>query len=104
MTSGNNLLGKFELSGVSPAPRGVRTEDVFDIDANGILSVSASEKTTGKSNCIAITNDKGRSSKNESERMVNDAEKYKRYVLTIELCCISSTDCWTMVNLKRPIL
>ena len=78
MTGGNNLLGKFELSGIPPAPRGVpQIEVVFDIDANGILNVSASEKTTGKSNRITITNDKGRLSKDEIERMVNDAEKYK---------------------------
>ena len=58
-TSGNNLLGKFELSGVPPTPRGVpQTEAVFDIDANGILNVSASEKTTGKSNRITITNNR----------------------------------------------
>lgn len=77
-TKDNNLLGKFELSGIPPAPRGVpQVEVVFDIDANGILNVSASDKTTGKSNRITITNDKGRLSKEEIERMVNDAEKYK---------------------------
>jgi heat shock 70kDa protein 1/2/6/8 len=72
------LLGKFELSGIPPAPRGVpQIEVTFDIDANGILNVSASDKTTGKSNRITITNDKGRLSKEEIERMVNEAEKYK---------------------------
>jgi len=77
-TKDNNLLGKFELSGIPPAPRGVpQIEVTFDIDANGILNVSASDKTTGKSNKIVITNDKGRLSKEEIERMVNDAEKYK---------------------------
>ncbi|GAA5879928.1 hypothetical protein JCM8547_003704 [Rhodosporidiobolus lusitaniae] len=77
-TKDNNLLGKFELSGIPPAPRGVpQIEVTFDIDANGILNVSASDKTTGKSNKITITNDKGRLSKEEIERMVNDAEKYK---------------------------
>jgi len=77
-TKDNNLLGKFELSGIPPAPRGVpQVEVTFDIDANGILNVSASDKTTGKSNRITITNDKGRLSKEEIERMVNDAEKYK---------------------------
>ena len=60
-TKDNNLLGKFELSGIPPAPRGVpQIEVTFDIDANGILNVSASDKTTGKSNRITITNDKGR--------------------------------------------
>ena len=77
-TKDNNLLGKFELSGIPPAPRGVPRIDVtFDIDANGILNVSASNKTTGKSNRITITNDKGRLSKEEIERMVQEAEKYR---------------------------
>ncbi|KAG1756496.1 heat shock protein HSS1 [Suillus paluster] len=77
-TKDNNLLGKFELSGIPPAPRGVpQIEVTFDIDANGILNVSASDKTTGKSNRITITNDKGRLSAEEIERMVNEAEKYK---------------------------
>ena len=78
MTADNNLLGKFELSGIPPAPRGVPQIDVtFDIDANGILNVSAVEKSTGKENKITITNDKGRLSKDDIDRMVSDAEKYK---------------------------
>lgn len=78
MTSDNNLLGKFELSGIPPAPRGVPQIDVtFDIDANGILNVSAVEKSTGKENKITITNDKGRLSKDDIDRMVSEAEKYK---------------------------
>jgi len=77
-TKDNNLLGKFDLTGIPPAPRGVpQIEVTFDIDANGILNVSAADKTTGKSSRITITNDKGRLSKEEIERMVNDAEKYK---------------------------
>ncbi|PLW53108.1 hypothetical protein PCANC_05783 [Puccinia coronata f. sp. avenae] len=77
-TKDNNLLGKFELSGIPPAPRGVpQIEVTFDVDANGILNVSAADKTTGKSNKITITNDKGRLSKEDIDRMVNDAEKYK---------------------------
>ncbi|KAK9838390.1 hypothetical protein WJX84_007494, partial [Apatococcus fuscideae] len=73
-----NQLGKFELSGIPPAPRGVpQINVIFDIDANGILNVSAEDKTTGKKNKITITNDKGRLSKDEIERMVQDAEKYK---------------------------
>jgi len=77
-TKDNNLLGKFDLTGIPPAPRGVpQIEVTFDVDANGILNVSAADKTTGKSNRITITNDKGRLSKEEIERMVNDAEKYK---------------------------
>lgn len=78
MTKDNNLLGKFELSGIPPAPRGVpQIEVTFDIDANGILNVSAEDKSTGKQNKITITNDKGRLSKEEIDRMVQDAEKYK---------------------------
>ncbi|EEQ39106.1 putative heat shock protein [Clavispora lusitaniae] len=77
-TKDNNLLGKFELSGIPPAPRGVpQIEVTFDIDANGILNVSALEKGTGKSQKITITNDKGRLSKEDIERMVSEAEKFK---------------------------
>ncbi|KAI8919158.1 hsp71-like protein, partial [Powellomyces hirtus] len=77
-TKDNNLLGKFELTGIPPAPRGVpQIEVTFDVDANGILNVSAVDKTTGRSNKITITNDKGRLSKEEIERMVSEAEKYK---------------------------
>ena len=77
-TKDNNLLGKFELSGIPPAPRGVpQIEVTFDLDANGIMNVSALEKGTGKTNKIVITNDKGRLSKEEIERMLAEAEKYK---------------------------
>ncbi|GAB5591170.1 Hsp70 chaperone [Umbelopsis nana] len=77
-TKDNNLLGKFELTGIPPAPRGVPQIEVsFDIDSNSILNVSAADKTTGKSNKITITNDKGRLSKEDIERMVSEAEKYK---------------------------
>eukprot|EP00253_Pinus_taeda_P034446 PITA_34446 len=77
-TRDNNLLGKFELSGIPPAPRGVPQITVcFDIDANGILDVSAEDKTTGHKNKITITNDKGRLSKEEIEKMVRDSETYK---------------------------
>jgi heat shock protein 1/8 len=78
MTRDNNLLGKFELTGIPPAPRGVpQIEVTFDIDANGILNVSAEDKTTGNKNKITITNDKGRLSKEQIERMVQEAERYK---------------------------
>ncbi|XP_060068700.1 heat shock protein 70 B2-like [Ylistrum balloti] len=78
MTKDNNQLGRFELNGIPPAPRGVPQIEVqFDIDANGILNVSAEDKSTGKSNKITITNDRGRLSKEDIEKMVADAEKYK---------------------------
>ena len=78
MTKDNHLLGKFDLNAIPPAPRGVpQIEVTFDIDANGILNVSACDKSTGKQSKITITNDKGRLSKEEIERMVNDAEKFK---------------------------
>ncbi|PKC72879.1 hsp71-like protein [Rhizophagus irregularis] len=75
-TRDSNLLGKFELSGISPAPRGVpQIKVTFDIDANGILNVSAVGKTTGRSNKITVTNDKGLS-KEEIERMVAERMQY----------------------------
>jgi heat shock 70kDa protein 1/2/6/8 len=78
MTKDNNLLGKFNLDGIPPMPRGQPQIDVtFDIDANGILNVSAIEKSTGKEQKITITNDKGRLSQEDIERMVADAERFK---------------------------
>merc|ERR1712072_564585 len=78
MTRDNNILGKFQLDGIPPAPRGVPQIEVsFDIDANGILNVNAEDKTTGKSNKITITNGKGRLSKSDIERMVREAEQFK---------------------------
>jgi heat shock protein 1/8 len=77
MTRDNSLLGKFQLDGIPPMPRGVPQIEVsFDIDANGILNVSAAEKSTGKSHTITITNDKGRLSKDDVEKLVQEAEKY----------------------------
>lgn len=79
MTRDNNLLGKFNLDGIPPMPRGVpQIEVCYDIDANGILNVSAVEKSTGKENKITITNDKGRLSQADIDRMVSEAEKYKQ--------------------------
>ncbi|XP_068623473.1 heat shock protein 68-like [Battus philenor] len=78
MTKDNNLLGTFDLTGIPLAPRGSPLIDVtFDIDANGILNVSAKENSTGKSKNIVIKNDKGRLSKAEIEQMLADAEKFK---------------------------
>jgi heat shock 70kDa protein 1/2/6/8 len=77
LTRDNNSLGKFQLDGIPPMPRGVpQIEVTFDIDANGILNVSAAEKSTGKSQKITITNDKGRLSREEVERLVAESEKY----------------------------
>ena len=78
LTKDNNMLGKFQLEGIPPMPRGIpQIEVTFDIDANGILNVSAAEKSTGKTNKITITNDKGRLSKEEIDRLVKQAEKYE---------------------------
>ncbi|UYV65995.1 hypothetical protein LAZ67_3006105 [Cordylochernes scorpioides] len=78
MTKDNNLLGRFDLEGIPPAPRGIpQIEVTFDIDANGILNVSAVDKSTGKENKITITNDKGRLTKEDIDRMVQDAERYR---------------------------
>merc|ERR1712185_601074 len=76
MTKDNNTLGKFHLDGIPPAPRGVpQIEVTFDIDANGILNVSAQDKSTSKKNQITITNEKGRLSQADIDRMVSEAEK-----------------------------
>ncbi|BGP23311.1 hypothetical protein Rt10032_c02g0942 [Rhodotorula toruloides] len=77
MTRDNHQLGKFELTGIPPAPRGVpQIEVTFEIDASGIMKVSAADKGTGKSNSVTIQNDKGRLSQEEIDRMVQDAEKF----------------------------
>jgi len=78
MTKDNHLLGKFDITGVPPAPRGVpQIEVTFEIDANGVLHVSAEDKGTGNKEQITITNDQNRLSPEDIERMVNDAEKFK---------------------------
>uniref|UniRef100_T1P9F4 Hsp70 protein n=1 Tax=Musca domestica TaxID=7370 RepID=T1P9F4_MUSDO len=78
MTKDNNLLGTFNLTGIPPAPRGVpKIEVTFDLNADGILNVSAKDNSTGKSEKITITNDKGRLSKTDIDRMLAEAEKYK---------------------------
>ena len=77
MTKDNNLLGKFDLTGIPPAPRGVPQIEVsFELDANGILKVSAGDKGTGKSESITITNDKGRLSQEEIDRMIAEAQEF----------------------------
>jgi L1 cell adhesion molecule like protein len=78
MTRDNNLLGKFELTGLHPTPRcAPQIQVTFDIDANGILNVSATDKSTGTENSIRITKDKGRLSREDIERMVAEAETYR---------------------------
>jgi len=78
MTKDNHLLGKFNLEGIPPAPRGTpQIEVTFDIDANGILNVSAMDKASGKNEKITITNDKGRLSKEEIDKLVQEAERFK---------------------------
>merc|ERR1712127_1011233 len=78
MTKDCHLLGKFNLEGIPPAPRGTpQIEVTFDIDANGILNVHAQDKASGKTEKITITNDKGRLSKEDIEKMVHEAEKFK---------------------------
>jgi heat shock protein 1/8 len=77
MTKSNRLLGQFEMSGIPPAPRGVPQIEVsFDVDANGILSISAADKGTGKSETLTITSEKGRLSEEDIERMVREAEEF----------------------------
>lgn len=77
MVKDNHQLGKFDVNGIPPAPRGVPQIDVtFEIDENSILTVSANEKGTGKTETISITNDKGRLTKEEIEAMIADAEKF----------------------------
>jgi L1 cell adhesion molecule like protein len=79
MTKDNHKLGNFDLTGIPPAPRGVpQIEVTFDLDANGIMNVSAVEKGTGKTNKITITNDGSRLSKDDIQKMVDDAEKFKK--------------------------
>lgn len=78
LTKDNNLLGKFQLDGIPPAPRGVpQIEVFFDVDENGIMNVKAVDKSTQKSNKITISNNKGRLSPEEIERLVKEAEKNK---------------------------
>merc|ERR1719218_393432 len=77
-TKDNNLLGKFDLNGIPPAPRGVpQIEVTFNVDANGILQVEASEKSSGKKETITIKAEKGRLSDDEIDRMVKESEEFK---------------------------
>merc|ERR1711959_395340 len=103
-TKDNNLLGKFELGGIPPAPRGTpQVEVTFDIDANGVLNVTAEDKgASGKKANITITNDKGRLSKDDIERMVREAEQYaeedKKARETIDSKNALESYCYQMKN------
>jgi len=78
-TKDNNLLGSFDLDGIAPAPRGcAQVEITYDLDANGILHVSAKDKATGKVNNVTISNDSGRLTQSEIDRMIEEAEKFKK--------------------------
>jgi L1 cell adhesion molecule like protein len=78
MTKDNNLLGTFQLDGIPPAPRGVpQIEVTFDVDANGIMNIEACDKGSGNKKQITITNDKGRLSQEDIEKMVSESEKFK---------------------------
>ena len=95
MTKDNHMLGKFDLTGIPPAQRGVpQIEVTFEIDANGILNVAAHDKGTGKKEKITITNDKGRLSQEEIERMVQEAEEFAEQVGSCgrECCRLSCCD------------
>merc|ERR1712127_807911 len=103
MTKDNHLLGKFELTSIPPAPRGVpQIEVTFEIDANGILQVSAEDKGTGKAETITITAEKGRLSEEDIERMVREAEEFaeedKMVKATIDARNGLESYCFSMKN------
>jgi len=78
LTKDNNLLGKFNLDGIPPAPRGTpQIEVTFDVDANGIMNITATDKGSGKANNITISNEKGRLSEDDIEKLVKEAEQFK---------------------------
>ena len=94
MTKDNHMLGKFDLTGIPPAQRGVpQIEVTFEIDANGILNVAAHDKGTGKKEKITITNDKGRLSQEEIERMVQEAEEFAEQVGSCGRGCCQLSCC-----------
>merc|ERR1719515_260996 len=103
MTKDNHKLGEFELSGIAPAPRGVPQIEVeFEVDANGILNVGAEDKGTGSKEKITITNDSGRLSQEEIDRMVQEAEEFaeedKKMKEKIDARNSLETYCYNMKN------
>ena len=105
MTKDNHKLGQFDLTGIPSAPRGQpQIEVTFEIDANGILNVAATEKGSGKSEKITITNDKGRLSQDEIDRMVQEAEEFaeadKAVKAKVDARNALETYCYTMKQSK----
>ena len=105
MTKDNHQLGKFDLTGIPPAPRGVpQIEVTFEIDVNGILKVSAEDKGTGNKNNIVIQNDNNRLSPDDIERMINDAEKFADEDKTVKEKVEAKNDLESFTyNLKNQI-
>ncbi|KAL1517500.1 hypothetical protein ABEB36_001258 [Hypothenemus hampei] len=105
MTRDNNLLGRFDLAGIPPAPRGVpQIEVTFDIDANGILTVYAKEQASGKQNNITITNDKGRLTKQQIEGMINEAEKFKEQDREIRAAVAARNELESYIYQMRSVI
>ncbi|XP_030765976.1 heat shock cognate 71 kDa protein-like [Sitophilus oryzae] len=105
MTRDNNLLGKFDLSGIPPAPRGIPQIEVsFDLDANGILTVQAKELMTGKQNDIRITNDKGRLDKRQIEKMIKEAEQFKESDQEMKAAAAAKNDLESYVYQMKGIV
>ncbi|KAG5887650.1 hypothetical protein JTB14_017827 [Gonioctena quinquepunctata] len=105
LTKDNNILGKFDLTGIPPAPRGIpQIEVTFDIDANGILNVAAADTSTGKKSNITITNDKGRLSKDQIDKMIADADKFKEQDLEIKAGIAAKNDLETYLYQMKGFL
>ncbi|KAJ8944563.1 hypothetical protein NQ318_015731 [Aromia moschata] len=105
LTRDNNLLGKFELVGIPPAPRGVpQIEVTFDIDANGILTVSATEGASGTKGNITINNDKGRLTKEDIERMISEAETFRETDQALRAAVAAKNDLETYLYQMKTLI
>ncbi|XP_066155142.1 heat shock cognate 71 kDa protein-like [Euwallacea fornicatus] len=105
MTRDNNLLGRFNLTGIPPAPKGVpHIEVTFDIDADGILTVNAKELASGNQNNITIANDKGRLTKDQIEQMIDEAEKFKEQDQEVRAAVAARNELESYVNRMRALL